>query len=358
MTRGLTYADAGVSIDAGDELVDRITPLAKTTYTPRVLTGIGGFGGLFSLDYANRLFRKNYKQPILVASTDGVGTKLDVALAAGKHDTVGIDLVAMSVNDVIVCGAEPLFFLDYYVTGRLDVPVAAEVIKGIADACNIAGCALLGGETAEHPGTFPVGQYDLAGFAVGVVEKGKIIDGRTVLAGDTVLGIASSGLHSNGFSLTRKIVFEIAGLQIHDYISQLGMTVAEALLVPTRIYARSVLSALAGYRVKKVVKAMAHITGGGLVGNVPRVLPDGISVEIVKDSWPVPPIFNYLQETGGVETSEMYRVYNMGIGMVMIVSPYYAEAVAERLEKAGEKVYRIGKTVRTPGKSEVVFKDK
>jgi phosphoribosylformylglycinamidine cyclo-ligase len=358
MAKGLTYSEAGVSIDAGDELVDRIAPLAQATYTPRVLGGVGGFAGLFALDYDKKLFRKGYKQPILVSSTDGVGTKLDVARLAGKHDTVGIDLVAMSVNDILVCGAEPLFFLDYYVTGRLDVNVAADVIRGIAAGCEMAGCALLGGETAEHPGTFPAGEYDLAGFVVGVVEKTKIIDGSTTEPGDVILGLASSGLHSNGFSLTRKIVFEAAGLEIHDMIPPLGKTVAEALLVPTKIYAAAIRSALGAYRVKKVIKAMAHITGGGIVENLPRVLPAGISAEVVKGSWPVPPIFDYLQDTGGVEAAEMYRVYNMGIGYILVVSPYYADAVAERLEKAGETVYRIGKTVRTPGRSEVVFKER
>jgi len=358
MPRGLTYADAGVSIDAGDALVERIAPLAKTTYTPRVLAGIGGFAGFFSLDYNAKLLRKGYRQPVLVASTDGVGTKLDVALAAGKHDTVGIDLVAMSVNDVVCCGAEPLFFLDYYVTGRLDVDVATEVIRGIAKGCDIAGCALLGGETAEHPGTFPAGQYDLAGFAVGVVERNKIIDGRHVEPGDVVLGLGSSGLHSNGFSLTRKIFFEVAGLKVHDWVDALGTTVAEALLVPTKVYSPAILSAISVYRVKKVVKAMAHITGGGFVENIPRVLPMGVSVEITRGSWPVPPIFAFLEEAGSVGIDEMYRVYNMGIGMVMVVSRFFADAIAARLEKAGEKVYYIGRAVRTPGKSDVIFKDK
>ncbi len=353
----LTYADAGVSIDAGDALVDRIAPLAKSTYTPRVLTGIGGFAGFFSLDYDKRLFKRGYKNPVLVASTDGVGTKIDVARQAARHDTIGIDLVAMAVNDILVCGAEPLFFLDYYVTGRLDVDVAADVIKGIADGCNLAGCALLGGETAEHPGTYPVGEYDLAGFVVGVVEKKKIIDGQMTEPSDVVLGLGSSGLHSNGFSLARKIVFDIAGLKVTDTISELGMTVADALLAPTRIYASAVRAALSGYRIKRVIHAMANITGGGMTENIPRVLPTNISVEIQKGSWPVHPVFDYLAATGDVETDEMYRVFNMGIGYVLIVSPYYADAVTERLEKAGEKVYTIGRTVRTPGKSAVIYKD-
>jgi len=356
MAKGMTYAGAGVSIDAGNELVKRIVPLAKSTYGPRVLGGIGGFAGLFSLDYTNKLFRKNYKQPILVASTDGVGTKLEVARLAKKHDTVGIDLVAMSVNDLIVTGAEPLFFLDYYAAGRLNVDVAADVIRGIADGCNEAGCALLGGETAEHPGTMPADQYDLAGFAVGVVEKKRIIDGKKTLPGDIVLGMASSGLHSNGYSLARKIVFEEAGLKINDTIEELGQTVAEALLTPTRIYVRAAQNAFAGYRVKQVIKALAHITGGGFVENIPRVVPHGISIEITKGSWDIPPIFTWLQETGGVDDAEMYRVFNMGIGMVMIVSPYYADAVAERLQRAGEKVFRMGRTIRTPGRREVVLR--
>lgn len=355
MAKALTYADAGVSIDAGDEFVRRIAPLAKSTYGPRVLTGLGGFAGFFSLDFDNRLFKRRYKKPVLVASTDGVGTKLDVALAAGKHDTVGIDLVAMCVNDLIVCGAEPLFFLDYIVTGKLDVDTAASVVRGIAEGCNLAGCALLGGETAEHPGTFPEDAYDLAGFAVGVVEKRKIITGKTTEAGDVVLGLASSGLHSNGFSLVRKIVFEKLGLSAADRISELDATVAEALLVPTRIYARAVKAALSAYKVKKVVKAIANITGGGLVENVPRVLPGGLSAEIKKGSWPAPPVFPYLQKQGNVAEEEMYRVFNMGIGMVLVVSPYYAHAVAGRLEKAGETVHEIGRIVPTPGKRETLI---
>jgi phosphoribosylformylglycinamidine cyclo-ligase len=356
MAKGMTYAGAGVSIDAGNELVKRIAPLAKSTYGPRVLGGIGGFAGFFSLDYTNKLFRKNYKQPILVASTDGVGTKIEVARLAKKHDTVGIDLVAMSVNDLIVTGAEPLFFLDYYAAGRLNVDVAADVIRGIADGCNEAGCALLGGETAEHPGTMPAEQYDLAGFAVGVVEKKRIIDGKKTLPGDIVLGMASSGLHSNGYSLARKIVFEEAGLKINDTIEELGQTVAQALLTPTRIYVKAVQAAFAGYAVKQVIKALAHITGGGFLENIPRVIPAGLSVEITRGSWPVPPIFTWLQETGGVDDCEMYRVFNMGIGMVMVVSPYYAAAIAERLTKAGETVYRLGRIVSTPGKRAVILK--
>ncbi|MHC4713485.1 MAG: phosphoribosylformylglycinamidine cyclo-ligase [Planctomycetota bacterium] len=355
MGGGLTYSGAGVSIDAGDELVKRIAPLAKGTYDLRVLSGVGGFSGFFRLDYDNKLFRRRYRDPVLVASTDGVGTKLEIAAAAGRHDTIGIDLVAMCVNDVIVCGAEPLFFLDYYVTDRLDVDTAADVMKGIAEGCNRAGCALLGGETAEHPGAFPKGRYDLAGFVVGVVERKKLTVGRHVEPGDIVLGLASNGLHSNGFSLVRKIVFEKLALSVSDRIEELDTTVADALLAPTRIYARGVRAALAAYRVKHVVKAMAHISGGGLVENVPRVLPEGISVKLAKNSWPAPAIFEFLREAGDIDEAEMRRVFNMGIGFVMIVSPYYADAVKRRLERAGETVYRMGKAVSTPGKSEVIF---
>lgn len=355
MAKKLTYQAAGVDIEAGARLVKRIASFAKSTYGPRVLSGVGGFSGFFSLDYENRLFKRRYREPVLVASTDGVGTKLDVAQAAGSHETVGIDLVAMCVNDLVVCGAEPLFFLDYLVTSRLDVDEAAAVVKGIAAGCKQAGCALLGGETAEHPGTFPDGKYDLAGFSVGVVERKKIITGRTAETGDTVLGLASSGLHSNGFSLVRKIVFEKLGLGVEDRIEELGATVAEALLVPTIIYARCVRAALSAYKVKKVVKGIAHITGGGLVENIPRILPAGLSAKIRKGSWPVPPIFGFLQKAGDVAEDEMYRVFNMGIGLVLVVSPYYAHAVAARLEKAGQTVHTIGQIVATPGKCETII---
>ena len=355
MGKGMTYAGSGVSIDAGNELVKRIAPIARATYGPRVLAGVGGFSGFFSLDYNSRLFRRNYRNPVLVASTDGVGTKLEVARLAGRHDTVGIDLVAMCVNDLVVCGAEPLFFLDYYATGRLDVDMAADVIRGIAAGCEQAGCALLGGETAEHPGTMEDSHYDLAGFAVGVVEKAKIIDGRLAVPGDIVIGIGSSGLHSNGFSLVRKIVFEKLGLKVTDRVEELGMTVAEALLAPTRIYAASLQRALSNYRIKRVVKAIAHITGGGIVENVPRVLPRHVSAEIRRDAWPVPAVFKWLQAAGDIEQEEMDRVFNEGLGMVMVVSPYYADAVMRSLEAAGEAVYVLGRTVRTSGKSEVIF---
>jgi phosphoribosylformylglycinamidine cyclo-ligase len=355
MAKGMTYAGSGVSIDAGDALVERIAPIARATYGPRVLAGVGGFSGFFSLDYNSRLFRRNYRNPVLVASTDGVGTKLEVARLAGRHDTVGIDLVAMCVNDLAVCGAEPLFFLDYYATGRLDVEAATEVIRGIARGCELAGCALLGGETAEHPGTMEESRYDLAGFAVGVVERSRIIDGMRAVAGDTVLGIASSGLHSNGFSLVRKVVFEKLGLKVTDRVEELGMSVAEALLTPTRIYAAALQRALSNYRIKRVVKAIAHITGGGIVGNVPRVLPQHMSVEIRRSAWPIPPVFKWLQAAGDIEQAEMDRVFNQGLGMVMVVSPYYADAVMRGLEAAGETVYEVGRAVRTPGRSEVVF---
>ncbi len=355
MGKGLTYADAGVSIDAGNELVKRIAGLVRQTYDMRVISGIGGFSGFFALDYDNKLFKRSYRKPVLVASTDGVGTKLEVAHAAGRHDTIGVDLVAMCVNDLVVCGAEPLFFLDYYVTDRLEVDTAAEVIGGIAEGCNQAGCALLGGETAEHPGTFPQGRYDLAGFAVGVVEKGRIISGAGVRPGYVALGLASSGLHSNGFSLVRKIIFERLGLGVHDRIDELSMTVADALLAPTRIYARAVREALSAYKVKRVIAAMAHITGGGLIENLPRVLPEGVCVEITRETWPVPPLFGFLQQAGEVEDSQMWQVFNMGIGMVLLVSPFYAEAAAQRLRKAGETVYEIGRAARQKDERRVVF---
>jgi phosphoribosylformylglycinamidine cyclo-ligase len=352
----LTYAEAGVSIDAGNELVKRIAPLARATHDPRVLAGIGGFAGLFRLDYDNRLFKRRYRKPVLVASTDGVGTKLEIAHLAGRHDTIGIDLVAMCVNDLVVCGAEPLFFLDYIVTDRVDVDITADVIAGVAEGCNRAGCTLLGGETAEHPGSFPKGKYDLAGFAVGVVEKRRLIDGKLTEPDDVILGLASNGLHSNGFSLIRQIVFDRLALGINDTISELNLTVADALLPPTKIYARPVRAALSAYRVKRTVKALAHITGGGIVENLPRVLPEGLSAEIDTSSWEPQPIFAFLQEAGDIPEEEMWRVFNMGIGMVLVVSPYYAEAAAHRLEKAGETVYNLGRIVARPGASRVILK--
>jgi len=324
----LSYRDAGVDIDAGDALVERIKPFAKRTMRPEVLAGIGGFGALVELP-------KRYQEPVLVSGTDGVGTKLKLAFALGRHDTVGIDLVAMSVNDVLVQGAEPLFFLDYFACGKLDVAVAADVIKGIAAGCEQAGCALIGGETAEMPGMYPDGEYDLAGFCVGVVEKSRVIDGRAIAPGDVVLGLASSGAHSNGYSLVRRILERGKPDLAADFH---GRPLGEALLAPTRIYVKPVLALVA----EVPVKGIAHITGGGLVENVPRVLPKGVRAVLDARAWPLPPLFRWLQEQGNVADAEMHRVFNCGIGMVLVVAAQDAERAAAHLRAAGETVHRIG----------------
>jgi phosphoribosylformylglycinamidine cyclo-ligase len=329
MSKGLSYRDAGVDIDQGDALVEAIKPFARRTLRPEVLAGIGGFGALCEIP-------KKYRQPVLVSGTDGVGTKLKLAFALGRHDTVGIDLVAMSVNDVLVQGAEPLFFLDYFACGKLDTAVAAEVVKGIARGCEIAGCALLGGETAEMPGMYPEGEYDLAGFCVGVVEKERIIDGRSILPGDAILGLASSGPHSNGYSLIRRIVERARP----DF----------DLLEPTRIYVKPILKLLESVP----VKGLAHITGGGITGNVPRVLPRDTLARIRKDSWPRPPVFQWLQRIGNVAEEEMFRVFNCGIGMVLVVAPGDAARAVQSLRESGETVYEIGTVEEDAGEAQAV----
>ena len=341
-TNGLTYRDAGVDIDAGDALIERIKPFAKRTLRPEVLAGIGGFGGLVEIG-------KRYRNPVLVAGTDGVGTKLMLAFALGRHDTVGIDLVAMSVNDILVQGAEPLFFLDYYATGKLDVAVAADVIKGIAAGCEQSGCALIGGETAEMPGMYAPGEYDLAGFAVGVVEREGIIDGRSIVAGDVVLGLSSSGPHSNGFSLIRRIVaasgadLRSSFLEARDSIPD-SITLGDALMAPTRIYVKPLLALMR----ELPVKGMAHITGGGLVENVPRMLPPGLQARLARDAWMRPPIFDWLQRHGNVADAEMHRVFNCGIGMAVVVAAEHAERAWRFLDAAGERATRIGAIVPQP----------
>jgi phosphoribosylformylglycinamidine cyclo-ligase len=324
----LSYRDAGVDIDAGDALVEAIKPFAKRTMREGVLGGIGGFGALFEIG-------KKYKEPVLVSGTDGVGTKLKLAFHLNKHDTVGIDLVAMSVNDILVQGAEPLFFLDYFACGKLDVPAATDVIKGIAKGCEQAGCALIGGETAEMPSMYPDGEYDLAGFAVGAVEKSKIIDGSKIVPGDVVLGLASSGAHSNGYSLVRKII-SVAQPDLNADFH--GRRLADVLLEPTHIYVKPLLSLMNTLE----VKGMAHITGGGLVENVPRVLRDKLTAVLHRDAWTMPPLFTWLQQHGGVADAEMHRVFNCGIGMVVIVSKDNADAAIAHLQAAGETVSRIG----------------
>ncbi len=329
-TPSLSYRDAGVDIDAGEALVERIKPHAKRTARAGVLGGLGGFGALFELP-AGR-----YRQPVLVSGTDGVGTKLRVAIEAGRHDTIGIDLVAMCANDIVVAGAEPLFFLDYYATGHLAVDTAAAVIKGIADGCELAGCALVGGETAEMPGMYAGEDYDLAGFCVGVVEKDRIIDGARVGAGDVLLGLASSGLHSNGYSLVRKIV-ERSGAKLDDDFD--GRALKDVLLAPTRIYVKPLLELLETVE----VHALAHITGGGLPENLPRVLAAGTRAVIDAASWERPTIFRWLQEQGGVPDAEMYRTFNCGVGMVVCVAAADVERAAVQLRAAGETVWVLGR---------------
>jgi phosphoribosylformylglycinamidine cyclo-ligase len=337
----LSYRDAGVDIDAGDALVDRIKPLAKKTMRDGVLAGIGGFGALFEVP-------KRYKEPVLVSGTDGVGTKLKLAFHLNKHDTVGIDLVAMSVNDILVQGAEPLFFLDYFACGKLDVDTAAQVVGGIAQGCEQAGCALIGGETAEMPGMYPAGEYDLAGFAVGAVEKSLIIDGKSIVPGDIVLGLASSGAHSNGYSLLRRII-ERANPDMNANFH--GRPLREVVMEPTRIYVKPLLALMKGLR----VKGMAHITGGGLVENVPRVLSENLTAVLHRDAWVMPPLFGWLQQHGGVADAEMHRVFNCGIGMAVIVAAADAARATAELAAAGETVWHIGEIAeRAAGQAQTV----
>ncbi len=330
-SNSLSYRDAGVDIEAGDALVDRIKPLARRTMRPEVLGSIGGFGALFELT-------GKYREPVLVSGTDGVGTKLKLAFQLNKHDTVGQDLVAMSVNDILVQGAEPLFFLDYFACGRLDVDTAASVVSGIARGCELAGCALIGGETAEMPGMYPDGEYDLAGFAVGAVEKSEIIDGSTIRPGDVVLGLASSGAHSNGYSLIRKII-ELTQPNLEADFH--GRPLRDVILEPTRIYVKPMLALMRA--MPGVVKGMAHITGGGLSENLPRILGEGLSARIDAASWPMPYLFQWLKGAGNVAEQEMYRVFNCGIGMAVVVAAGQADAAAEALRRSGETVFRIGR---------------
>ena len=324
----ISYRDAGVDIEAGDALVEQIKPFAKRTMRPEVLGGIGGFGSLFEMP-------KKFKNPVLVSGTDGVGTKLKLAFELNKHDTVGIDLVAMSVNDILVQGAEPLFFLDYFACGKLEVGTAAQVIKGIAQGCEQSGCALVGGETAEMPGMYPAGEYDLAGFAVGCVDKESIITGKTIAEGDVVLGLASSGAHSNGYSLIRKLIAK-SGIDFNADFH--GKSFKDVVMAPTRIYVKPLLKLISSI----TVKGMAHITGGGITENVPRVLPDGFTAEIKKGSWDMPPLFTWLQAQGNVAESEMHKTFNCGIGMVVIVSKDQAKAAMDLLTAEGEQVFEIG----------------
>lgn len=337
-TEQVTYKDAGVDIAAGNDFVRMIKPLVKATARAGVLADIGGFGGLFALGAGA------YRDPVLVSGTDGVGTKLKIAFLADRHSTIGIDLVAMCVNDILVQGAEPLFFLDYLATGRLLPEKAVSIVEGIAEGCKQAGCALIGGETAEMPGFYADGEYDVAGFAVGIVERDHLIDGSNIAPGNCLIGIASSGLHSNGYSLARKLVFERMNLTTESPMPGTEGTVAEALLTPTRIYVKSVLPLLRTYR----INGLAHITGGGLLENIPRVLPDGCCADIRLGSWDLPPLFTTLQQAGNVAQSEMYRTFNMGIGMVLAVDPADVDAVLLRLHETGEQAWNIGTVSARP----------
>lgn len=332
MPRKITYKSAGVDIAAGNKFVDLIRPIVRRTFRPEVAADIGGFGGLFSFP------SKKFKEPVLVSSTDGVGTKLRVAFMMNKHDTVGIDLVAMSVNDIVVQGAEPLFFLDYLGTGKLSLDVSTQIVKGVARGCREAGCALIGGETAEMPSFYQKGEYDLAGFAVGVVERKKIIDGSAIRPGDRLIGLSSNGLHSNGYSLARKIIFEHMGLKIHSRVKGLRRSIGQELLAPTRIYVKTVLALIRDFP----IHGIAHITGGGFTDNIPRILPPNCKAVIHRGTWPVLPIFQLLQKGGNIGEEEMLRTFNNGIGLVLVVPPQKAGQIYERLKKLNEKPYWIG----------------
>ena len=349
-----TYKDAGVDLDVYRQSMSRLPRLMHRTYSPRVIRLDGGFAGLFKLDFCSRLFSRNYEQPVLVSGTDGVGTKLMVASLAGVHDTVGIDLVAMCVNDVICCGAEPLFFLDYIAMSQDDPVQLEQIVEGVSNGCIEADCALLGGETAIMPDLYGSGHYDMAGFCVGVVDQKQLIDGSAIDVGDVVLGLASTGLHSNGFSLVRKVVFEQAGLAPSDEIPELESTVGKELLTATRIYAQPVRSVLRHYKVKHVVHGIAHITGGGLQEDVERILPENRQVLVQRDSWTIPPVFPWLEQLGSLDSSEMHRVFNMGIGLVLIVSSFYADKIMRMVSDFGIQTWRIGEVVE--GKRSVRWK--
>lgn len=342
--KGLTYKEAGVSIDEGERFVSLITPLVRKTFRKEVITDIGSFGALFKLDLTK------YKEPVLVSGTDGVGTKLKIAFMADRHETVGIDLVAMSVNDVLTSGAEPLFFLDYLATGRLVPEKAVKVIEGIVEGCKEAGCSLIGGETAEMPGFYSDNEYDLAGFAVGIVEKRDIIDGSSIESGDVIMGITSNGLHSNGYSLVRKVFFDLKKMTLSDYIPEINKTLGEELLRPTRIYVKAV-SCLKDHGIP--IKGLAHITGGGITGNLPRILPEGLTAVISNNSWPIEPIFSLIEKMGNVPIEDMRKTFNMGIGYAVILPKKYADKATSSLKEKGYDSYIIGRIEK--GKREVRY---
>jgi len=339
----MTYAKAGVSIAAGNELVRRIGRIASRTKRSGVLAGVGGFSALFDLK------SRGYRHPVLISSTDGVGTKLKVAFMMKKHDTVGIDLVAMGVNDIITQGAEPLFFLDYFVCGKLDIDIAEMVVRGIAVGCRQAGCVLIGGETAEHPGDFPKGEYDLAGFVVGVIERKRVLNPESIVPGDVLIGLPASGLHSNGYSLARKVLLDVGRLKLHQHLPELGRSLGEELLEPTRIYAKITRGLFA----KHLIKGAAHITGGGVTGNLPRILPEGRRVWINRGSWPVPPVFDLIQRIGRVSRDEMDRTFNNGLGMILVVGKQHVDGVTAMLKKMRERCFVIGEIKK--GRREVTF---
>lgn len=345
----LTYKDAGVDLDKYEESMARLPRLMQRTFSPRVIRRDGGFAGFFQLDFASPLFSRKYENPVLISCTDGVGTKLKVAMMANRHDTVGIDLVAMSVNDALCTGAEPLFFLDYVAMPKDDPPKLEQIVEGISAGCVQAGCALLGGETAIMPDLYADEDYDLAGFCVGVVEKDKMIDGSAIVPGDIVLGVGSSGLHSNGYSLARKVAFEHANLSVDDHVDALGTTIGEALLTPTIIYSTAVQRVLQHYQVKSVVHGIAHITGGGLHENLARIMPPTTSAVIKKDSWQMTPIFKWLRQTADIDEDEMFRVFNMGLGMVFVVSDFYASQIQRLIASEGYDCWEIGRVVEGDG---------
>ncbi|RMF45260.1 MAG: phosphoribosylformylglycinamidine cyclo-ligase [Planctomycetota bacterium] len=347
----LTYKDSGVDLEVYEQAMQRLPRWMHRTFSPRVMRQDGGFAGLFQLDFDNPLFARKYRQPVLVSGTDGVGTKLKVAQMAGRHDTVGIDLVAMCVNDILCCGAEPLFFLDYVAMSRDDPQLLEQIVHGISDGCVQADCALLGGETAIMPDLYQGEDYDLAGFCVGVVDRKHLITGRQIVPGDVLLGVQSSGFHSNGYSLIRKAVFEHAGLSIDDPIEQLGTTVGELLLTPTQIYVNLVRQILSHYKVKSVVHGIAHITGGGLLENTQRILPPGVDLVVDRQAWEIPAAFQWLQRLADIDREEMFHVFNMGIGMALIVRPFYANTISDIASELGLQCVPIGQVVEGSGKS-------
>jgi phosphoribosylformylglycinamidine cyclo-ligase len=348
MNEPLDYRSTGVDLNTYEDTISRLPPLMRRTFTPRVIEWKDGFAGLFRLDDHIGLLSRTYRDPVLVASTDGVGTKLKVAFATGRHSTVGIDLVAMSVNDCLCAGAEPLLFLDYVAMNRDDPELTSAIVKGVSDGCIEAECALLGGETAILPDLYKEGEYDLAGFCVGVAERKRVVDGREIRPGDKIVGLASSGLHSNGYSLARRIVFDHAGLAPETHVEALGRTVADELLAPTRIYVRAVKSIYHNYRVKRIVHGIAHITGGGLIDNPPRILPDGCAIRLYRNSWPIPPVFPWLQQLGQIDQAEMDRVFNMGIGLIVVVAEHFADAIVRRLNSRRVSVpaWVIGEVIK------------